>query len=79
MDKVRLLTDVDAAISNCKRDIRTFTNGYSKKGNQLSYGSAAFYRTRAKQRLKMLQLIRQLVIGELDIDVEETLYDYLED
>lgn len=79
MDKVRLLTDVDEAISNCKRDIRTFTNGYSKKGMQLSYGSAAFYRTRAKQRLKMLQLIRQLVIGELDIDAEETLYDYLED
>lgn len=78
MDKVRLLTDVDAAISSCKRDIRTFTNGYSKKGKQLSYGSAAFYRTKAKQRLKLLQLIRQLVIGELDIDTEETLYDFLE-
>ena len=79
MDKVRLLTDVDAAISRCKRDIRTFTKGISKKGTQLSYGSAAFYRTRAKKRLKMLQLIRQLIIGELDIDTEETLYDYLED
>lgn len=79
MDKVRLLTDVDVAISNCKRDIRTFTNGYSKKGKQLSYGSAAFYRTRAKQRLKMLHLIRQLIIGDMDIDAEETLYDYLED
>ena len=55
MDKVRLLTDVDAAIDNCKRDIRTFTNGYSKKGKQLSYGTTAFYRTKAKQRLKMLQ------------------------
>lgn len=79
MDRVTLLTAVDEAISNCKRDIRTFTNGYSKKGKQLSYGSAAFYRTKAKQRLKMLQLIRQLIIGELDIDAEETLYDYLED
>lgn len=79
MDKVRLLTDVDAAIDSCKRDLRTFTNGYSKKGKQLSYGSAAFYRTKAKQRLKMLQLIRQLILGELDIDAEETLYDYLED
>lgn len=79
MDKVRLLTDVDKSISNCKRDIRTFTNGYSKKGKQLSYGSAAFYRTRAKQRLKMLHLIRQLIIGDMDIDAEETLYDYLED
>lgn len=79
MDKVRLLTDVDAAISSCKRDIRTFTNGYSKKGNQLSYKSAAFYRTRAKKRLKLLLLIRQLILGDLDIDAEETLYDYLED
>lgn len=79
MDKVRLLTDVDAAISRCKRDIRTFTNGYSKKGKKLSYGSAAFYRTKAKQRLKMLQLIRQLLLGEIDIDAEEALYDYFED
>lgn len=78
MDKVRLLTLLDSYIDRLNKEYRQYIKGLSKHGKPLSYGSASYYRTQCKHKLALVKVMRDLVLGELSADSEETLHDFIE-
>jgi hypothetical protein len=61
MDKLWLRTTAESRLEELKAEYRLYCNNESRTGTQLSYQSAAYYRTQCKKDIGLLEIVLGLI------------------